>query len=513
MEAAMSPRSASTRFALVAAALSLLTPIAHANCTQSVMPIFQCGYVGWFAPPPPGSGTVNSTWWQLGYGNNRVNNGVVATPANEGTGIAPAGVFSGNDGGLSRNYTYLTLADSVLPQYAAQIPDGSTCLNFEWSWAGVGVDGCADNPRTTSAFDNDNLLNPYWGGAYGYCPDVSADCAPQYTTAYHIDYPMAFLLRESNNRFFALAFVASKARVDPYDPPVPGGKAKDISENFFDLAEVSNGIPNPTIAGPAVGKNNIIPWQMVPRPRWVSGWYVSPNEREIIVDWDNIQLIHDQSVRPNPRLPSGGVGVLDQLSQGPLCRYQVQRAIVSSYTPDPSTLTWTNEGPEIPCPAQGGAVSAQFIVPRYETSAIRIRTILGKQPRTTATTLANCRQGACGDLGYEATDCKADNCVNGPPMLLVYGPLVSEQAVDTVAERNRNAVVVRFRTTSELTISSIDILGKGDAVVAGVPCKQCTSGSGDSYEILLTPGDLKGARELRVRLNGPDAVSEPFPVH
>ena len=90
--------------------------------------------------------------------------------------------------------------------------------------------------------------------------------------------------------------------------------------------------------------------------------------------------------------------------------------------------------------------------------------------------------------------------------------MVSEQAIETVAARNKNAVQVTFRTTSELTVSSIDILGKGDVVVKNVPCKQCTTGIGDEYSVLLTSGDLKGSKELKVRLNGPGATTAPFPV-
>ncbi len=40
--------------------------------------------------------------------------------------------------------------------------------------------------------------------------------------------------------------------------------------------------------------------------------------------------------------------------------------------------------------------------------------------------------------------------------------------MDTVALRNRSVVGVSFRETSELTVSSLDILGKGDAVLRNV---------------------------------------------
>jgi hypothetical protein len=71
---------------------------------------------------------------------------------------------------------------------------------------------------------------------------------------------------------------------------------------------------------------------------------------------------------------------------------------------------------------------------------------------------------------------------------------VSEGSYDLAEVSNGGA-------SSELTVTGIDLLGREGAVVASVACKQCTSGVGDDYEVLLGPGDLKRARELRVRLN------------
>jgi hypothetical protein len=505
-----------------------------ANCTASIMPVFQCGFVGWVAPAPqpgtplnpagPPPGAVSAIWWQLGYGNNNVNNGAISTAANEGTGIGSPGVFSGNDSGVAQGYTAstcgrtngqpgvtMTEARCVLPQYAASIPVGALCSNYENSWAGAGIDGCADNPRTTAAADNDNLLNPYFGSTYGPCADPLYCDAPYYTTAYQIDYPMAILVRENTNRFFALAFLASKARVQVEgSPDPPKSRAADISENFFDLATISNGDPRPALTGPSgplPAKNNIIPWQLVPKPRVMS--VTGTNPKQLSLQWDNIRMVNDGSTRPNARLvgpgQAGGVGVLDQ---GILCRYQLQTAPITTANPDPTTLTWTNAGAAINCGS--GLVNTSLTV--NPDSAIRIRTILGKTPRTASTLLASARIGASGDLGFEATDCKANNCVNSAPLIFVAGGLVSEQAVDTVAIRNKNAVTVSFHTTSELTVSSIDILGKGDVVLKTVPCKQCTTGIGDDYSVLMTSGDLKGSKELKVRLNGPGAVSPSFPI-
>jgi hypothetical protein len=471
-----------------------------ANCQQSILPVYQCGFVGWFGPAPAGSGQVTGIWWQVGFGNNGVNNGTAPTATQEGTGIAPTAVFSGNDSGVGT--VYMTDADSVLSQYAAQIPDGSLCSNFENSWAASGIDGCADSARTTNSTDHDKVLNPYWGLTYGYCP---YDDCPYETTSYLTDYPMAVMLRESTNRFFALAFVASKTR---------NGNSTDISEGFFDLAEVKNGQPNGISAFP---KNNVIPWQPVPKPRVDSVTGVTPGTpRQLALSWDNVKLYHDNTTRPTGSRPAaavvaGGVGVLDHADDpGGLCRFQLQTAPVTTANPDPATLTWANAGAAIPCGGANPIVTANLTV--NPDTAVRVRTSLGKLPRTATTVLAQTRIGASGDLGFEPTNCLANNCVNSPPLLIVGGGLVSEQAIDTVAARNKNAVQVTFRTTSELTVSSIDILGKGDAVVKNVPCKQCTTGVGDEYSVLLNSGDLKGSKELKVRLNGPGATTAPFPV-
>jgi hypothetical protein len=470
----------------------------HANCTASIMPIYQCGYVSWFAPPPFGSGSLSTVWWQLGYGNNNTIACTAAPGGGEGTGISCPGVFNGNDSGVGT--VSMTSADAVLPQYASQIPNGSFCSNYENSWAGAGVDGCADNERTTSVADNDNMLNPYWSQNYGPCPYDG--CAYE-TTNYLVDYPMAMLARESTNRFFALAFIASRTR---------HGDSTDISEGVFDLSEVTNGDLNQV-----TGKLNVIPWQQVPKIRVDSFTQLAdPNLATMGFSWDPVRLVHDGSSRPNSRtiaaLPSGGVGVLEQIAApGGLCRYQLQRApYQGSVPPDPTTLTWSNVGATIPCTTSSDPVTTTVTIPRC--SAVRVRTLLGKTPRTASTLLSSTRVGASGDLGFEATACRADNCVESPPLRVLCFQTVSEQAVDTVAARNRNAVTVSFRTTSELTVTDIDILGKGSAVVATVPCKQCTTGIGDHYEVLLTPGQLKWSRELRVRLNGPDVVSDPFPI-
>jgi hypothetical protein len=312
------------KIAAVMAGLALVsagTSGVFANCSASIMPVYQCGFVGWFGPPPAGSGQVTAIWWQLGYGNNNRNDGFPPTVAQEGTGVTGGGAgnpaigFGGNDSGAGT--VYMTNADSVLSQYSDSIADGSICSNFENSWAASGIDGCADNRRTTSGYDNDDKLNPYFGGSYGPC---GYDDCPYETTNYLVDYPMAVLLRENTNRFFALALVASKTR---------NGDSTDISEGFYDLGEVKNGLPNGIAQFP---KNNVIPWQPVPRPRVDAVTGTTPGTpRQLSLSWDNIKLYHDNSTRPTgdrsvvgQPVVAGGVGVLDHADDpGGLCRFQL----------------------------------------------------------------------------------------------------------------------------------------------------------------------------------------------
>ncbi len=370
----------------------------HAMCTHSTIPIFQCGFVGWFGPPPIGAGSVSAVWWQLGYGNGNVNNGAVPTDAQEGTGIAPAGVFSGNDSGLGP--VSMTPAGDALPQYAAQIPDGSLCSNFENSWAASGIDGCADTHRTSSPQDHDFMLNPYWGQVYGPC---WVDDCPYETTSYQVDYPMAMLLRESTNRFFALAFVASKTR---------HGDSTDISENFFDLGAVSTGDPNPVFPG----LNNIVPWQAVPTPHFTG---VTPGSPPVVhLSWDNVRVVSDASTRPTGVRPiapvvAGGVGVLEQ---GPLVRYVLETAPLSTgLDPNAPEVVWTSVS-NIPAP-DGPVVTAD--VNLSGNMAVRVRTLLGKAPRVSTIIFSEIALGAGGDLGFEATACITGSCTSPPPALVL----------------------------------------------------------------------------------------------
>ncbi|MGH9868226.1 MAG: hypothetical protein ACREAA_08700, partial [Candidatus Polarisedimenticolia bacterium] len=137
---------------------------------DGVFPIFQCGFLGWFAPPPTDAGSINAIWWQVGYGNNLLNNGIIGLAATDGTGAVGA-TFPGNDSGVASSPTTNTgplglkdangVLGTIFPP--GSIPAGSVCADYENSWGAFGVDGCPDNRRTSAGEDNDNLLNPYWG--------------------------------------------------------------------------------------------------------------------------------------------------------------------------------------------------------------------------------------------------------------------------------------------------------------------------------------------------------------
>lgn len=474
-----------SRFAAVMAGLLLVTAGSQAvlaNCTQNaaVFPIFQCGFKGFFAPLPAGAGTITTAWWQLGYGNRGIANGIGGT-GTEGTGIAPVGVFSGNDSGNA--VLELTDAQSVLPQFPG-IPAGALCSNFENSWGSVGTDGCSDNPRSTSGADNDNLMNRYFSE---YGPGY-------YSTYYQIDYPMGVLLTESSGDWFALAFVANKQRATNQ-----ADRANDIGEGFFDLATVTNGSPNPIDPG----KNSMIPWQAVPNLRVDATTFSNPadkqnSDRILALSWIPAVAVSDGSVRPSGRTlnnPGNGVGVLDQ---GPLIRYSVESAPITTATPDPGMLTWTSI-------AQTTGNTANVTV--GPDTALRLRTIFGKAPQTSAVSTANAREGKLGDLGYDVAG----------DLTIIAGPLVSEKVLDLAAVRSKNEVLVTFRTSSEVSVSSVTVLAvssKGEVVLKTVPAKEGTTGIGASYEVSLSAGELKGAKQVAVRLDGTSGlVSKSAPVN
>jgi len=472
------------RYAAITQALLLLqaagSNVLLAGCTNlgSGFAVFQCGYIGWFAPPPPVAGTVHAVWWQLHYGNGTLTNGLGGGGALEGTGMSSPSTFNGNDSGYFD--PVLTQAALVLPQYEPYVPAGALCSNYENSWSQPGVDGCVDNPRTTA--DDDDILNPYFDATYGtsYCNAYYS----AYTLDRQIDYPMAILLTESNGSYFALAAVANIPR-----GATPDERCRSTSEGFFDLASVVDGDPNPVF--PA--RNNIIPWQPIPSPgvRMITSTDPSDplSDRLVVLDWSpGVRLVSDQSSRPSTRVlsnPGNGVGVLDQ---GALVRYVVESAALvwPGLPVDPNTLVWS---PVLTT----SDTSAVVTVPA--DSAIRLRIVLGVAPATSSWTIASCRTGQCGDMGFEMTG----------PLELIPGVLASEEVVDLEVDCARGRCAVTFRTTSELSVAEISLLAvshRGERLLRSIQPQQGTTGAGASYAVEIGMSDLKGAKAIAVRLEG-----------
>jgi len=462
-----------SRLAAVMAGLLVMTAgsqVALAGCTNlgSGFPVFQCGYTSWFATPPAGAGNITSAWWQLHYGNRAINSGAGGGTALEGTGNQSPATFNGNDSG---NFSIvLTEAASVLPQYASQIPAGALCSNYENSWSQPGVDGCSDNPRTPA--DDDNKLNPYYDATYG---------PGYYSTDRLVDYPMGILLTESSNQYFALAFIANRQRGTNQTD-----RANDISDGDFVLGAISNGDANPVS-----GLNNVIPWQAIPKQHVDGTTFSNPadkqnSDRILALSWPAVRIVSDQSVRTSGRTlnnPGNGVGVNDQ---GDIVRYVVEGAPITTANPDPGLLTWSA------LTTTTGTTASVQVAP---DTAIRLRSVFGVVPATSATSAANCRLGLCGDIGYDV--------VSG--LTIIAGPLASEKVVDLSATCRGNKCTISFGTTSENTVSSISVLAvskRDETVVKTLTPQQGTTGLGATYSVELSKSDLKGAKEIAVRLDG-----------
>jgi len=411
-----------------------------ANCLDfGGFAIFQCANYSHFAPLPapvtsdPNGNITNisAAFWQIGFGNR-----TLTLTGSSGTGMVGPVNFAGNDSGVFS----LDLKDARVATANLNLPPGSTCLSSN-NWANFGVDGCIDNVRdATLPFSDDGVLNPYYDfqyARYGY--------PGEYSLKWQQDYPMAVLLRgpaihvacnhspicagpapltcnsgpragqpcatESDcdfcsggasanakcsgdgscadgslARYFAVAAVATLNRhndgtghngpcasVNPGTNPAPC----DPRSGYYDFHDIVNGLTNP-----ASGSPDVIPWQQAPTPQLtcVSGCS-GLGSRTIDASWAPVVLYHDGSVRPstNPKLAPAdptrapGVGVLDVAAKFPLIRYQLESAPVSCANVDandvvqPATMAWSSVGPE-----------------------------------TASASVANCRVGQCGDIGYDA---------------------------------------------------------------------------------------------------------------
>jgi hypothetical protein len=474
--------------ALALVAVCGLTTNVLANCQSGqVFPISQCGDRAWFSITPGDAGPVDGYFWQLGYGNKgRTATDPGASAAN-GTGfqlpLTTNGCI-GNDSGALNTPQELDLVDSAF----VGGPAGALCFGAGTNWINTGSDGCADNSKQSSGINppsggnpDDNLLNPFWGSAYGL-----GTGPPYFTTYYQLDAPMGVLLTEGTGKYFAAAFFATRARSS--DPDMA---SNDASEGDYTLGDLVNGDPNPVTPG----KNNVIPWQLIPQPN-IQATFQDPGNpstspRILNITWDPIRIVHDGSVRPSgaSTVVNGGrpgVGVMDASGGNPnsLIRFVVETA--------PAT------------DAQGtcGAFTAALSVPGSQGSAnvtvppdtcVRLSTQFGTTPTQITCSLANASRGTVGDLGVSVSSANT----------VVGGTLASNRITVTSARKNKNqTATIQFKTTSELNITSLEIRARNqkgqEFLVTTVSPKQGTTGIGDSYSITVTKTQLKGARTIFV---------------
>ncbi len=446
----------STSFLAVAVCMAASAG-AFANCLEfGGFAIFQCADLAYVAPTtaagapvsvafdPNGHPTnVTAVFWQIGFGNSLINSGLGAY----GTGNSAPKTFNGNDSGIAP----LDLVDAQIATANPNIPAGAVCLRGS-NWGNSGFDGCCDNERTTLLNpSNDDILNPYYH-VYYYRSFGATYYDGFYNLDWHQDYPMAFLLTLDDPNtplsadFFAFAAVATLNRGNTggngtcYWAGGTNPAPCDHRPGNYLFKDVSNGLANA-----ATGLPNVIPWQEIPSPQEDSAVPQDPNDVNAPVDldisWPAVTLYSDQSVRPSTNLAMGpadpnfsdGVGVSDIEAKFPLVRYVVEVAPASDPNFDPNNLAdrieCSSAYPTDSDPECTSATSASFTIP--VAHCIRVRTILGKKSQTTGvgvcdtggtglctagnvgtactqdsdcdftTTIAMCRVGMCGDLGYE----------------------------------------------------------------------------------------------------------------
>jgi len=465
--------------ALALVAVCGLTTNVLANCQDgNVYPISQCGDRAWFAVTPAAAGPVTGYFWQLGYGNRGRTATDPGASAALGTGfqlpLTTNGCI-GNDSGALDTPQELDLVDSAF----IGGPSGALCFGAGTNWINTGSDGCADNSKSGSGFTptnggntDDNLLNPYWGSAYGPGPSYPS-------RVYLLDAPMGVLLTEGTGKYFAAAFFASRFR---------NGNSSDADPGDFTMGDLVNGDPNPVTPG----KNNVVPWQLIPQPN-IQATFADPGNpstspRILNVTWDPVRVIHDGSTRLSdaPAAVNGnrpGVGVVDQAGGDPssLIRFVIETAPA---TPGCGAFTAALTVP-------GSQGSANLTVP--PDTCVRMSTQFGMTPQQTACNLANATRGQTGDLGVSVN---SDTTVVG-------GTLASNRITLVSARKNKNqTATIVFKTTSELNVTSLAVYGRNqkgqEGLLTTVTPKQGTTGMGDSYSITLTKGQMKGARSVFV---------------
>lgn len=514
---------------------------AYANCLEfGGFAIFQCADLAFFAPPPfavtfdPNASPTNvsAVFWQIGFGNQLLNSGL----GSAGTGNSALNTFNGNDQGIF-------VADLKDAQVATQnpfIPFGAVCLSSN-NWANTGIDGCADNDRSTSlSNDNDDILNPDYNVYYS-----KAGSPGYYSYNWHQDYPMAALLKSiPDAKYFAVAATSTLDRGNNHTgdgtcAPTPGTNPSpcDFRPGFYSFKAVANGLPNPALSG----FNNVVPWQQVPRPKasCVAGCS-GTGTRTINFVWDSVKLYNDQRTigTTHPAMGGGacvgavppcnitgpdatraaGVGVKDVMTKANaannwagLVRYTLESAAVTAVNLDPNgsvlfnTLTFAPVvgQTDIPQPLldangdAGGPVSRPGLAVAPDT-CFRVHVFFGKKPETGTGTsgcsTTNARVGKCGDKGYDAFS------LDPGTITCVGGSLVSEKAIDVTATKKLGGVTLSWKMTSELALSGFNIYtvsSKGvEKQIGTLPCKACTTGEPESYTFNAPATQVKGAKSM-----------------
>jgi hypothetical protein len=422
-------------------------------------PIVQCGNRTWFGTPPAGSGAISVVWWELGFGNIGVNSGA----GTNGQGFVSPN-FNGNDSGLA---TAADL-DFVDAQFVGG-PPGAMCFSSATNWIAGGIDGCADNIRdgavgTYLAYNrDDNLLNKYFDGRGPGYPDSTTG-----TRDYLVDNPMAVLLKESNNKSFALAFLANLTR---------NGNPLDGSEGSFQFRTLINGDNN------LQSEPTVVPWQPIPNPN-ISATFSIPgdttSDRILNMTWTPVRLVHDGSNRPStdtsifPDSANGGNNGVGVLNQGRLVRYVVESVAMDA-------------GGN--CPTTWGAIhttgnpNATVTVP--QNTCVRLTSAFGRTPTQTVVNVTNARRGQLGDLGYNVSS----------DAIKIGGTLTAQKVTITSAKKAGGNILVEFSSSTELSVSRFGIYGidnRGKATLLGsANCSFCTSGLGGGYSVSVKGAGVK----------------------
>jgi len=557
--------------AVVLALVALGTSGALANCLAPAtgFAIFQCADVAYFNPPPVPVGfdpnnrptNVTASFWQLGFGNNEpgkcvntasgltcttstgcsCSTGTVNRTCNtaslpspdlfcngnsglgtNGTGNLDPTNFNGNDQGV----TNVDIKDARVGTAQPGLPPGSLCLSLN-NWINSGVDGCADNVRTTTLLTaDDDLLNPY----YDIYQSRNYLRKGLYSLAWQQDYPLAVLMRTAPDaRYFAVAAVASLNRGTTHDgqngpcasPPGNNPAPCDLRSGVFTLSDVANGLANPV----SVGKFNVVPWQQIPKPSANCIANCAGSPRTIRFDWTPAVWYHDRSIRPsaNPAIApadptrAAGVGVLDLLTKTDpnnfwrgLIRYDLESATATAANLDPNgrlipaSLVFSTAVPNVPQPPvdpNTGNPTANLISATTTAgpdTCWRLRVKFGKKPEALTTTTANCRLGKCGDRGFDVAS------TDGAVITCVGGALFAEAFTNTSAARSKGEVVIGWTTSAELSVQgynvyAVNIKGAESQLNSAlIPCSECGTGLSSQYQASFPMTRLKGAKGIIV---------------